>query len=77
MADEEIKAEYDKFCSGQTGKEYKARHILVEKKTRPRPSSPASRRGAKFEDIAKKESKDPWLPAPRVVTWTGLTPTVM
>ena len=31
IADAELKAEYDKFAAANGGKEYKARHILVEK----------------------------------------------
>ena len=31
VTDEEIKAEYDKFAATNAGKEYRARHILVEK----------------------------------------------
>ena len=36
VSDAEIKAEYDKFASTNTGKEFRARHILVER-ARPRP----------------------------------------
>src|SRR5215208_1254990 len=31
VTDADIKAEYDKFAAANTGKEYRARHILVEK----------------------------------------------
>ena len=41
VTDADIKAEYDKFVAANGGKEYRARHILVEKKSRPRPSWPA------------------------------------
>ncbi len=59
IADEDIKAEYDKFVAANSGKEYKARHILVEKEDKAKAIIAQLKRGAKFEDIAKKESKDP------------------
>ena len=59
VADEEIKAEYDKFAAANSGKEYKARHILVEKEDQAKAIIARIKKGAKFEDIAKKESKDP------------------
>ncbi|MDB5966422.1 MAG: PpiC-type peptidyl-prolyl cis-trans isomerase, partial [Polaromonas sp.] len=33
VTDAEVKTEYDKFVAANGGKEYKARHILVEKET--------------------------------------------
>lgn len=59
VADDEIKAEYDKFAAANSGKEYKARHILVEKEDQAKAIIARIKKGAKFEDIAKKESKDP------------------
>jgi peptidyl-prolyl cis-trans isomerase C len=59
VTDEEIKAEYDKFASANAGKEYRARHILVEKEDQAKAIIAKLKKGAKFEDIAKKESKDP------------------
>ncbi len=59
ISDEEIKAEYDKFAAANSGKEYKARHILVEKEDKAKAIIAQLKKGAKFEDIAKKESKDP------------------
>lgn len=59
VTDEEIKAEYDKFAAANSGKEYKARHILVEKEDQAKAIIARIKKGAKFEDIAKKESKDP------------------
>ena len=35
ISDEEIKAEYDKFAAANSGKEYKAHHILVETESLP------------------------------------------
>lgn len=57
--DDEIKAEYDKFVAANSGKEYRARHILVEKEEQAKAIIASIKKGAKFEDIAKKQSKDP------------------
>jgi peptidyl-prolyl cis-trans isomerase C len=59
VTDEELKAEYDKFAAANGGKEYKARHILVEKEADAKAIIASLKKGAKFEDIAKKQSKDP------------------
>jgi peptidyl-prolyl cis-trans isomerase C len=59
VTDAEIKAEYDKFAAANGGKEYKARHILVEKEEDAKKIIADLKKGAKFEDIAKKQSKDP------------------
>ena len=59
VTDQEIKAEYDKFAAANAGKEYRARHILVEKEDQAKAIIARLKKGAKFEDIAKKESKDP------------------
>ena len=59
VTDAEIKAEYDKFAAANTGKEYKASHILVEKEDEAKAIIASIKKGAKFADIAKKQSKDP------------------
>ena len=59
ITDEEVKAEYDKFKSQATGTEYHARHILVEKEEDAKKLIAQIKGGAKFEDVAKKNSKDP------------------
>jgi len=59
VTDAELKAEYDKFVATNGGKEYKARHILVEKEAGAKAIIASLKKGAKFEDIAKKQSKDP------------------
>ncbi|MCE2879633.1 MAG: peptidylprolyl isomerase [Comamonadaceae bacterium] len=59
VTDAEMKAEYDKFVAANSGKEYKARHILVEKEDQAKAILASLKRGGKFEDIAKKQSKDP------------------
>ena len=55
----EIKAEYDKFSAANSGKEFKARHILVETEDQAKAIIAKLKKGGKFKDIAKKESKDP------------------
>ena len=59
VTDAELKAEYDKFAATNGGKEYKARHILVEKEADAIAIIASLKKGGKFEDIAKKQSKDP------------------
>jgi peptidyl-prolyl cis-trans isomerase C len=55
----EAKAEYDRVKSQATGTEYRARHILVEKEEDAKKLIADIKAGAKFEDVAKKNSKDP------------------
>lgn len=59
VTDEELKAEYDKFAAANGGKEYKAHHILVNTEAEAKAIIASLKKGAKFEDIAKKQSKDP------------------
>nr|MDP2190936.1 peptidylprolyl isomerase [Rhodoferax sp.] len=59
ITDADIKAEYDKFAAANSGKEYRARHILVEKEDEAKAIIAQLKKGGKFEDIAKKSSKDP------------------
>jgi peptidyl-prolyl cis-trans isomerase C len=59
VTDAEIKAEYDKFVAANGGKEYRARHILVDKEDEAKNLIADIKKGAKFEDLAKKASKDP------------------
>lgn len=58
VLDADMKAEYDKFAAANGGKEYKARHILVEKEAEAKAIIASLKKGGKFEDIAKKQSKD-------------------
>jgi len=55
----EVSAEYDKFKAQSSGTEYRARHILVEKEDEAQSLVKQLKAGAKFEDLAKKHSKDP------------------
>lgn len=59
VTDADIKAEYDKFAAANGGKEYRARHILVEKEDEAKAIIASLKKGGKFEEIAKKQSKDP------------------
>jgi peptidyl-prolyl cis-trans isomerase C len=58
VKDAEVKAEYDKAKAGAPDKEYKARHILVEKEEDAKAIITKLKGGAKFEELAK-QSKDP------------------
>lgn len=58
VTDEELKAEYTKFAAANGGKEYKVRHILVEKEADAKAIIASLKKGGKFEEIAKKQSKD-------------------
>ena len=59
VTDADIMAEYDKFAASNSGKEFKARHILVEKEADAKAIIAQLKKGGKFEEIAKKSSKDP------------------
>jgi peptidyl-prolyl cis-trans isomerase C len=59
VTDADVQAEYDKFVAANGGKEYRARHILVETKEQADAILASLKKGGKFEDIAKKQSKDP------------------
>ncbi|MBL8331363.1 MAG: peptidylprolyl isomerase [Rubrivivax sp.] len=59
ISDEAAKAEYDKIKAAEAGTEYRARHILVEKEDEAKSLLSQLKAGAKFEDLAKKHSKDP------------------
>lgn len=57
ITDVEIKAEYERFKAQAGDKEYKARHILVEKEDDAKAIIAKLKGGSKFEDLAK-QSKD-------------------
>ena len=59
VTDADIQAEYDKFVAANGGKEYRARHILVETEEQAKAILASLKKGAKFEELAKKQSKDP------------------
>ena len=59
VTDADIKAEYDKFAATNGGKEYRARHILVETEADAKALIEQIKKGGNFEELAKKASKDP------------------
>ena len=59
VSDAELKAEYDKLKGTAGGNEYRARHILVDKEDEAKALIAQLKAGAKFEDLAKANSKDP------------------
>ncbi|MBS0445027.1 MAG: peptidylprolyl isomerase [Proteobacteria bacterium] len=58
VTDAEIRAEYDKYKATQSGTEYHARHILVEKEDEAVALIKEIKGGADFAELAKKNSKD-------------------
>lgn len=59
VSDEMIEAEYENIKAQMSGKEYKARHILVEKETEAKDIIAKLEKDPKaFESIAKTKSKD-------------------
>jgi len=58
-SDADIKAEYDKLANENKGNEYRASHILVETEAQAKEVIAQLGKGAKFEELAKKLSKDP------------------
>ena len=78
--DADVRAQYDILVKETGGKEYKARHILVEKEADAKAIIAKLKTGAKFEDLAK-QSKDPgsagnggslgWAPASTYVKEFG------
>lgn len=57
ITDEAVKAEYERLTAGDAGKEYRARHILVDKEDEAKAIIDKLKKGSKFEDLAK-QSKD-------------------
>ena len=58
VSDADIQAEYDKFKAQSSGTEYHARHILVDNEDEAKALIAQIKAGAKFEELAKKNSKD-------------------
>lgn len=59
VGDDVLKKEYETIKAGLGDKEYRARHILVEKKEDAEALIKQLQGGAKFDDLAKANSKDP------------------
>jgi len=58
VKDEDMLAEYNKVKASRGDKEYKARHILVDKDSEANEIIAQLKKGTKFEELAK-QSKDP------------------
>jgi peptidyl-prolyl cis-trans isomerase C len=60
ISDEDLKKEYDTRVGSVKMTEYKARHILLDSEDEAKKAlAELKKKGAKFEEIAKKLSKDP------------------
>jgi peptidyl-prolyl cis-trans isomerase C len=59
VTEADIRAEYDKFKAQAAGTEIRARHILVEKEEEAKALIQQIKGGMSFEELAKKNSKDP------------------
>jgi len=59
VTDDDVKGDYEKFKAQSAGTEYRARHILVEKEDEAKALIAQIKGGASFEELAKKNSKDP------------------
>ena len=59
VSEADIQSEYDRARAQSGDKEYKARHILVESEDQAKALIVDLKKGAKFDDLASKNSKDP------------------
>ena len=59
ITEAEIQKEYDRAKAQHGDKEYKARHILVDTEDQAKGLIAELKKGAKFDDLASKNSKDP------------------
>ena len=81
ITDAQLKTNYDQFVAQMGDKEYKARHILVDKEDEAKAIIAGLKRGDAFEKVAKEKSKDTgskdtggdldWGPAGRYVPEFG------
>ena len=81
VTDAQLKSNYEQFVSQMGDKEYKARHILVDKEDEAKTIIASLKRGDVFEKLAKEKSKDTgskdnggdldWGPAGRYVPEFG------
>jgi len=58
VTDADVKAEYERLTKNGGAKEYRARHILVDKEDEAKTIIEKLKKGSKFEELAK-QSKDP------------------
>ena len=59
VSDAEVQKEYDRARTAAGSREYKARHILVESEDQAKAIIANLTKGAKFEELAAQNSKDP------------------
>jgi peptidyl-prolyl cis-trans isomerase C len=59
VSDADVQKEYDRVKAAQGDKEYRARHILVETEDQAKDVIAQLKKGAKFDELATKLSKDP------------------
>jgi peptidyl-prolyl cis-trans isomerase C len=59
VSEDEVQKEYEKARAAAGAKEYKARHILVESEDQAKAIIADLKKGAKFEELAAQNSKDP------------------
>jgi peptidyl-prolyl cis-trans isomerase C len=59
VPDAELKKEYDAIRAQMGDKEYKVKHILVEKEDEAKDIIAQLQKGGKFDELAKSRSKDP------------------
>ena len=59
VSDAEVQKEYDRARAQSGDKEYRARHILVESEEQAKEVIAQLKKGAKFDELATKLSKDP------------------
>jgi peptidyl-prolyl cis-trans isomerase C len=59
VSDAEVQKEYDRARASAGEKEYKARHILVDNEEQAKALIADLKKGAKFDELAAKNSKDP------------------
>ncbi len=59
VTDAEVQKEYERVKAQAGDKEYKARHILVETEDQAKSLIAELKKGAKFDELATKNSKDP------------------
>lgn len=58
VTDADVEKEYERLKALSAGKQYKARHILVDTEDQAKEVIAQLDKGAKFEDLAAKDSKD-------------------
>jgi peptidyl-prolyl cis-trans isomerase C len=59
VSDADVQKEYDRARTAAGNREYKARHILVESEDQAKAIIANLKKGAKFEELAAQNSKDP------------------